>query len=155
MITRRNVKPCINFHCLQVQAALRWVLDRQTDGQTHRETGSLTDGQTIADGGAAFDLLPQGGDSSGWGRGSRRWWWTWGGRGELLQKLTHQQLQSALALAHNLLTRWAQVSCQKLDSSSISSIPAQPQPPKTGWQKIHILSMLFHWRSSSSNSNSS
>lgn len=25
--------------------------------------------------------------------------------GELLQKLTHQQLQSALALAHNLLTR--------------------------------------------------
>lgn len=24
---------------------------------------------------------------------------------ELLQKLTHQQLQSALALAHNLLTR--------------------------------------------------
>lgn len=46
--------------CTQVSVG---QTDRQTDAQ--RETGSLTDGQTIADGGAAFDLLPQGGDPSG------------------------------------------------------------------------------------------
>lgn len=127
----------------------------QTDRQTHRERlGVWQTARQLQMEELLLIYCLKEATPVGEGCGSRRWWWTWGGRGELLQKLTHQQLQSALALAHNLLTRWAQVSCQKLDSSSISSIPAQPQPPKTGWQKIHILSMLFHW-SSSSNSNSS
>lgn len=104
MITRRNVKPCINSSSSEVQAAstASTAVGSQVSGQGLCCLRSLTDGQTIAD---ELFLLIYGNRLririGGRVRQSERV----GGRGDS----AHQQLQSAFGfwLVHNLWTSWS------------------------------------------------